>query len=659
VQLWQQYGGQEKGYITLRELDPKADELVTTFLKLLGERFGTIDEAWKAGFGKDPHESIDEPLLEKMCGELGYPHSSHKLFKYLQPFRGGICLTIWDIDPECTRKRQRGDEASLGETKSGNTSSPQSRSGDASSSSSSLAPRLRAALKNKYGSTVAAWRSLGGERLLDTIAFTHLCRLLQGCEFSGSAKRLWQELVRDKAASQENSAGSAQEEAVTLEQLDPDAQAALNKARTALVGRFGSLLVAWSALCKSDLDAHGKRLDEKNKNSEAKLDEPGRKGSSSTWKLDMEGFSGACSRLNVGLKNPAKVFRLMLGDPCQGQRSLVKHDLCALLIGVPVPDRAEVMGQPRPEEPVLDPKAYMRKATHDFHSQNIQAASLKDVKKALVLRCGSLYSAWRTLLDQDNNGLVSQAEFMIALRELGFKAVQSIWAELVTPEAKADDNSEVKSSQANQEPAEPLAQITFGDFDVETNEMFGSFEASILDKYGGTLEGWQRCFEQPEPRGAWVEESKFIRQCRELGWQGDARKLFKLVRAEPGRKYLTYEDLWRNMNRNASTANVPIEPPRRREKPKQSAFEDAHPLLDALRAALQKQHGSAEEGWQRCFEEPEPRGPRVDENKFLCQCTKLGVQGDVRGFFRKLQAATGRKYMVLKDVSPPVAEPEG
>jgi len=679
--LWTEYGGQEKGFISLKELDPTADELVTTFLQLLGDRFGTIDEAWKSGFGKDPHESIDEPALDKMCRNLGYSHSSHKLFKYLQPFRGGICLTIWDIDPECTRKRQRGDEATFDTPSSpkhgtSTSSSQQSRGAGASSSSSSsaaLATRLRTALKNKYGSSVAAWRSLGSGKVLNEIGFTDFCRLLQGCEFSGSAKKLWKDLVCEREAKREKD-GAAEEPVeetvtVTLAELDPEAQAILDKARKALVGRFGTLLVAWSALCKSDLDSH-----------EKKLDEAGRRGSSSTWKLDSAAFAASCGRLNVALKNPSKAFRLMLGDPCQGQRSLIKSDLCALLIGVPAENRAEVMGQARAEEPDLDPKAYMKKAAHEFHSQNIQAASIVEVKKALAYRCGSLYSAWRTVLDQDNNGVVSQAEFQNILRELGYKAVQSIWAELVAGPAKTDSNAaeaengqgatEAESSQgqggteaeggrsgeSSKDVRELAGQISFSDFDLETCEMFGSWEESIIEKYGSTLEGWRKCFEQPEPRGPWVEESKFIRQCRELGWSGNARKLFKLVRPEPGRKYLTYEDLWRNMNKNASTAHVPIEPNRRREKPKQSAFEDAHPMLDALRSFLEGERGGAEEGWKRCFEDPEPRGPRVDETKFLIQCGKLGVKGDGKDFFRKLQAATGRKYMVLKDVCPPPAQ---
>eukprot|EP00448_Togula_jolla_P028689 CAMPEP_0170626226 /NCGR_PEP_ID=MMETSP0224-20130122/31234_1 /TAXON_ID=285029 /ORGANISM="Togula jolla, Strain CCCM 725" /LENGTH=512 /DNA_ID=CAMNT_0010952963 /DNA_START=18 /DNA_END=1553 /DNA_ORIENTATION=- len=65
-----------RGYILLGDLDARSDRLIRSFFSLLQEQFGSLDKAWRKGFGKDRHESIDAEHLEKACCSLGYPHDA-------------------------------------------------------------------------------------------------------------------------------------------------------------------------------------------------------------------------------------------------------------------------------------------------------------------------------------------------------------------------------------------------------------------------------------------------------------------------------------------------------------------------------------------------------------------------------------------------------
>ncbi|CAE7710878.1 Slc35a3 [Symbiodinium pilosum] len=98
------------GYICLADLDPEADLLVSDFLDLLGERFGTLDLAWRDGFHQDPHGSITKKDVMEACAALGYAHDAEKLYRCLQTSPGKQLITIWDIDPACSRTRKRGFE---------------------------------------------------------------------------------------------------------------------------------------------------------------------------------------------------------------------------------------------------------------------------------------------------------------------------------------------------------------------------------------------------------------------------------------------------------------------------------------------------------------------------------------------------------------------
>uniref|UniRef100_A0A7S4R6Z4 EF-hand domain-containing protein n=1 Tax=Alexandrium monilatum TaxID=311494 RepID=A0A7S4R6Z4_9DINO len=98
--VWRQYDPTGTGCVALRDLDPVADEIVSSFLHLLTDRYGDVDSAWVLGLRKPLSVEFAEA-----CTALGYEHNPRVLFKALLPVRGRHELRIWDVDPQASRQR--------------------------------------------------------------------------------------------------------------------------------------------------------------------------------------------------------------------------------------------------------------------------------------------------------------------------------------------------------------------------------------------------------------------------------------------------------------------------------------------------------------------------------------------------------------------------
>jgi len=48
--LFQSLDKDRKGHVSLNDIDPEANLLVTTFLRLISEQYGDIERAWRTGF---------------------------------------------------------------------------------------------------------------------------------------------------------------------------------------------------------------------------------------------------------------------------------------------------------------------------------------------------------------------------------------------------------------------------------------------------------------------------------------------------------------------------------------------------------------------------------------------------------------------------------
>mmetsp|Transcript_102339 Transcript_102339/g.328169 ORF Transcript_102339/g.328169 Transcript_102339/m.328169 type:complete len:870 (+) Transcript_102339:93-2702(+) len=543
-ELWKHYDCDKNGHISLMELDKPAHERINSFLTLLNEKYGDLDTAWKFGFGKDTHGSLDRAELREACKALAYPHNTDQLFVDLMPMPGRLLLTIWDIDPECTRQRARGHKAVIG----GNVAKERAASasvpalsqdlgaGTATSSSfasrgggtktSSILPtgggnpnnpgdvayaprkQLKNLLKVNYGSTAAAWRNEIDPRWQGSVHLGKFLIVMEHIQFNGNVKKLWEELTEGRPSA-------------TFADIDPEAYKVLVKFRRTLLEKFGCLSKSW----QEGLD----------------VDRLGR--------LDFSEFSASCEALEINDKMAKRVFQLMLARP--GQRSLVCEDLQMLLIGVPTEHMAIVWaGAPgdtadddgadgATSSPLLSPAAAMgkvvvqmasprqhaEKCLATFHGKDIVIKSVDGFKQMCVVKYGSLWSAWRHSLDVDGNGRMTQVDFAKACQFLGVKAVQKLWSEIDT---------------------RALGFITLSEIDPEVSELFAELEKLLLEKFSSSKEGWRKIFDPDNSLRC--DMPAFGAGCVTLGFRGKGKncneRFFKLLRPEPGRSYLTYDDLW-------------------------------------------------------------------------------------------------------------------
>merc|ERR1719262_831211 len=76
-------------------------------------------------------------------------------------------------------------------------------------------------------------------------------------------------------------------------------------------------------------------------------------------------------------------------------------------------------------------KVAAHKAEEQKKKKRMAAMTLEGFRKQLLLRYGSIVTAWRCALDLDGNGRLSFGEFCMALRDLSYNGnVKQLWAEL-------------------------------------------------------------------------------------------------------------------------------------------------------------------------------------------------------------------------------------
>jgi len=355
------------------------------------------------------------------------------------------------------------------------------------------------ALIRDYGSTVAGWRFefVGPGGKSRPVTFGHFCPLLQRLALSGNVKRLWHELVGPAPHDRK---------VITFRDIDPVAQQSLDDWRQCFLRKSSSLVKAW----------------------DEQLDNGG------LGSLDEADFVAGCEANCETCPGPPKgLFKMLIARI--GQRSLKLEDLRPLLIGVAATEAAAIWdgggggggGHGSPVALEESSRARSDKLVEAHHVQDKVIKSLNAFKKMLVVKYGSLFSAWKRLLDVDHNGVVSQLDFTKACQFLGVRRIKAVW-------------SEIDPSQRG--------LITLKDLDRETADAFEELEKLLIEQYGSTKEGWQKVF---DPQNTIMcEVSHFVERCKELGYRGDAKRLFNLVSPLPGTKSIAYKDIWLDLNPN-------------------------------------------------------------------------------------------------------------
>mmetsp|Transcript_28237 Transcript_28237/g.65295 ORF Transcript_28237/g.65295 Transcript_28237/m.65295 type:complete len:1163 (+) Transcript_28237:149-3637(+) len=540
-ELWSSLDVDGSGHISIKELAPSAGNAVEKFLSLLSEHYGDIDTAWRQGMQKDPMASIDQGELTQVCTNIGYPYDPTELFRYLQPMPGRQLITIWDLDPECSRLRSRNEVAKL-DARTAYSKESHKRSDpsvpavtvqhegteanaakvdaagsatapDAEASAEIVAPsspsraakeafakdgeklsdhddplvRLRFALHRKFGSTVAAWRGSVDTKLRGKVAFGQLNRALDDLSFDGSRGETWKALSKGRTF-------------FTFQDLDPAAFDLLSATREALLAKFGCLVKAW----RDGLDPI-----------------------CTEW-VSYQEFRKIHKLLALpGTSRP--LFEMLRKE--WAQMCLKMDDLQALLIGVPIAEQAEVW---RSEECALEDQLNEPESMQQqHHRQDVLLSTLDGFKRLLIVKYGSLFAAWRHGLDKDHNGIITQRDFAQACQALGVKASKKLWHEL-----DVNDNG----------------QLSLIELDQEVGEAVKTLEDLMVERFESTKEAWGSLFNSDN--SGRCNRQGFLAGCKKLGYPASAEKLFQMIQPEPGRRILHYGDIWNDENPNDFAADV-------------------------------------------------------------------------------------------------------
>jgi Ca2+-binding EF-hand superfamily protein len=225
-------------------------------------------------------------------------------------------------------------------------------------------------------------------------------------------------------------------------------------------------------------------------------------------------MAAACKSVGYS-KCHNKLFKLLLDGP--GKRHISMADL----------DPAAMQAYWRGDLEALSPLekaraslAARKKADKEAKEKNMEAYDWLTLKKVLIRKFGTISSAWRECLDIAGNGKVSFAEFGKQVRGIGFSGdIRQIFSEL-----DKDDSG----------------LITFNEIDSQWYSRISEFNELMLSKYGCYEDAWNAL---DRNQNSMVEASEFERLCSELGYQSDAKALFRQFLKNPLRKYLDLDDV--------------------------------------------------------------------------------------------------------------------
>jgi len=322
---------------------------------------------------------------------------------------------------------------------------------------------FRAFLTHRYGGSVRGWRlGMAPDKYgVRSAAFNEFNRGLKRMGYSGNALSLWREMSR------------GEQDAVGLEDLEPDLAAQLDQCSRRLLDRFrGGAAEAWESLQRD----HAKRA-------------------------TFREFGAFCDQQELAAEGEAlDVRRIFAALDLTGRGLLTLEDLrffdhwASWRFGVPViPER----------EP--------RRDTEELHwspppREERAGPGLEDFRGYLEQNFGSLARAWRTALDLKGEGDLGPADFGKGCRSAGWRHPHGpIWREL--------------NGIGN-------GFVTLRALDPGSAEALDRLNEAVAREHGDTQTFWN---EVVDPGGTGViSRTEFISDaCRKIGvGPADARRVF-------------------------------------------------------------------------------------------------------------------------------------
>lgn len=431
---------------------------VKGFRSLLCTRYGTVPAAWRLLLDKDGSGRLSWSEFCQACRELGYSGNLKQLWSELDADGDGF-ISLWEIDYQAAKALKS----------------------------------FHALVIERFGCMLQAWHYLDIDKnhRLDEIEFVNRCQALG---WEGNAHKLFRWLMNDMGRNY-----------LTLLDLDPESQRA-----------------------KFRGDDHMQTVKTRNSYSEVPPPISGSEGFSVQEPKKASSMSPSLPGLPQKLHHSVSVPNLHGSSPhasSQDNTPSIQHSsTVGFLPAVSSPVKSKFSESTVGTRWVRTLSVKQRYSQYQeqekMRKKNIGLQTLSGLRKLLISRFGSIYSAWRQALDLDGNGRLSFGEFCFALRQLGYQGnMKAIWSYL------DQDNS---------------GFISLNELDPKVSAEIDSYKTIAKQKYGNMLLAWLRGLDKDNLTQ--VDEKLFTEHCKEIGWTGDAHSLFQNLKEDLGRHFITLRD---------------------------------------------------------------------------------------------------------------------
>lgn len=367
--LWIQMDKDGSGFITMDEIDSKANRILNQFKEQVFSRFTGWAEAWDFIDHKGNGRVRENQFVER-CEEMGFKDDAQQLYKYYLDDPSADFVVLADLDRAAAEEAKLDPERFNTQLKKEEYERKQAeRAKQLGDKVASDVPSLIRMLVRKYGTITSAWRQGLDLRGNGRISYMEFCRAMQQLCVRGDVRSIWNALDLDGNGN------------VTLSELDPTAHVVLEDFRDIIKDSYGGNYVeAWQEL---DIGKKG-RLTE----------------ADFAKRCDALGYIGDASLLFKYLLDKVENSFITLDDlDPQAAHELRMHGI----------EKRDKTGQ----------------------SKDMGAADFPALKQLLVRKYGTMPAAWKHSLDPGNNGFVGFVEFCKCCRKVGFiGSPRQIWSKL-------------------------------------------------------------------------------------------------------------------------------------------------------------------------------------------------------------------------------------
>jgi len=167
---------------------------------------------------------------------------------------------------------------------------------------------------------------------------------------------------------------------------------------------------------------------------------------------------------------------------------------------------------------------HMQELRSNAKKKQLSANDSDALKKLLIRKYGSITAAWRHGLDFSGNGKCSFIEFSRACRDMGYSGnIKAAFKELNTGQKGI---------------------MTFNELDPVWYARLSSFRALLEETFGTELADSNDLMEVFDKNGNnTIEVEEFVEVCKHIGYIDDPEALFRQLRRDPSRKFISMDDI--------------------------------------------------------------------------------------------------------------------